>query len=352
MAQMDEHEMDMSTHSRRLVPDLDDNLPPMEHEPSETTEQYNGPYENQTMQVQTHVDDYSQQVQNVQDLVDAHAKEQEYFQQNLQAQNAQMAAQSRRLVPQLEPNEQSNSLQQHSQQERFLPPPPPAQSYQPDLGIDSQDSENVDEQDHFSEQHTFRPEINRNIPVEASGDLLERLQKWEDMKNKKREDKVRQKAQQEMTEYKGQPLIDEHSARMAERINGRTSQSVSERLYADAERERYHRAVLQEKALIENVPGAPAITKQAAQLLRVGEVTDRLYGQALELAKKRQKAIEAHARKQLEDTRMVHQGATATDPGVAMDGIERGEALYRRAEEDRERKEQEAAKRAEKDRQV
>ena len=213
------------------------------------------------------------------------------------------------------------------------------------------------QQEDLSEHHTFHPEINRNILVESSGDLIERLQKWDDLKHKKREDKIREKEEAEMTYYKGAPLIDEHSARMAERISGRTNQSVSDRLYADAERERYHRAVLQEKSLLENVPGAPAITKQAAQLLRGGEVTDRLYDQAVELAKKRQKAIEEHAQKQLADTRGVHipshsqslhqTGGVGGHGGGAggVGSIERGEALYRRAEQERERREQEAKRR-------
>ena len=80
---------------------------------------------------------------------------------------------------------------------------------------------------------------------------------------------------------------------------------------------------------------------------------------AVELAQKRQRAIEEHARKQLADTRVaVSASSLSTGGGGGVGGAghgaasERGHRLYDLAREDRERKEKEKEKKQEAERQV
>ena len=106
------------------MPDLPDDLPDLHGGPTYDSivdhHQYAEPYQSQHLPSQMqgiqdggeHHEEYSQQVHEVQDLVDAHAKENDYIQKQLQAQNDHMVSHSRRLVPPELTNEQAQYWEQ------------------------------------------------------------------------------------------------------------------------------------------------------------------------------------------------------------------------------------------------
>jgi hypothetical protein len=139
---------------------------------------------------------------------------------------------------------------------------------------------------------------------ELDTSLVDRMQEWEAQRDLKLQAAMNQREQEEMQGFVGHPVINLNSSRIVERNGERAAKDVCERLYEDAERERMQRERQQEQHLVQQMSGAPTITRHAEKLLRTGDVTDRLYEQAMDLARRRYDAVEAHNRKQVEDTNM------------------------------------------------
>lgn len=159
--------------------------------------------------------------------------------------------------------------------------------------------------------------------------------------------------QREVAEVRDAPLIDKRSARLAEqrarRRDGGTGH-VSDHLYADAERQRKHRAALQAQAEADELLGYPAITRQAAQLVRDEDVGERLYRNAAEIEQRRQAAV---LQKEVDEMSALRSAASRARAASGSAGgpqswngedraTARGNTLHRRAQEQKMRQEQRA----------
>ena len=108
--------------------------------------------------------------------------------------------------------------------------------------------------------------------------------------------KIQQSEQLEQNEkFIGKPRLNRNSILIAKRVTaeGRRGTDGFEHLYQEAERQRQERELAQEAKLAEDVPAYPAITRQAADLVRTGPISERLYNDALRQRKKQEDRIDA-----------------------------------------------------------
>ena len=151
---------------------------------------------------------------------------------------------------------------------------------------------------------TFKPEINRNVAVRQTGDVAtrsvpafvcdacprysysrwcrgcvggNRSKQWAENRQRKAEQLKSQLQQREQSELKYRPQLNPHSVKIANQDSRRRQGDVADHLYAQAERQRIERLERQEQKLADEVLGYPAITRQAAVLVRDQDIADRLY---------------------------------------------------------------------------
>ena len=87
------------------------------------------------------------------------------------------------------------------------------------------------------------------------------------------------------------PTIDKNSERIAREMGRAPAESISDHLYSQALVHRQHIEDLKEDFLSKEVPAHPRITRLAAELVREGNVSDRLYDEYMEkLKEKKEKA--------------------------------------------------------------
>ncbi|CAK9020490.1 Hypothetical protein SCF082_LOCUS14933, partial [Durusdinium trenchii] len=154
-------------------------------------------------------------------------------------------------------------------------------------------------------------ETGRASPSESLADrarqYLERRQQRENLRVEQEEAKTREQVREK-------PEINPNSARIAAegRVRGG---DLGHALHAEAEAQRLNKEMLAKEHFEGSMLATPAITKQAAELVREGSVGDRLYQQAV--AKNNQKS-DAHQQK-------------ARPPKENAEVISHAEALYRSA---------------------
>ena len=199
---------------------------------------------------------------------------------------------------------------------------------------------------------TFRPSINHNFRVKQEGDVTQRTIAWDANRRKKQADRRKASDQHKESLVRNTPAINDNSAKIAQMhaMRGRRGRDVSDHLYAHAEQQRLSREEMQERAIVEEIPGYPAITRQAADLVRSGKVSDRLYTAALEQRLRHQRAVEEANAVVMLESRRVERGSASNMAGrmQLLDGgngaAKPGHSLYNRAEEASRRKKERIAR--------
>lgn len=111
--------------------------------------------------------------------------------------------------------------------------------------------------------------------------IAERATAWAKRVKEKREAQHRMFQQEEIKKLRPKPKINAHSAKLAEQHSKSYGGDVSHFLFSQAEEQRLHRQELVEDMLSSEVPAHPMITLKAAELVREGNISDRLYEDAL-----------------------------------------------------------------------
>ncbi len=137
------------------------------------------------------------------------------------------------------------------------------------------------------QQQNDEPETDFSDEEEAvrSGEsLAARARKYLERRQKLELEGKREQDERILNHLQSKPTINDKSARLAQgRRASRNQSNVGEALYSDAHASRLNREILVQQHFenVEKDYGRPAITKQAAELVRQGPVSDRLYKDAV-----------------------------------------------------------------------
>jgi len=106
---------------------------------------------------------------------------------------------------------------------------------------------------------------------------LPSTKQWEENRVRKAQLLKSQLQKEEESELKLKPQLNPRSVKLALQDTRRRHGDVADHLYAQAERQRVERLERREQQLADEVLGYPAITRQAAVLVRDQDIADRLY---------------------------------------------------------------------------